>query len=78
MINKAENSVVIYQSKKGETQIDVLLQDETVWLTQAQISTLFERDSTVITLHINKDLKKLNWNEEQLSGISGRLVKNGN
>lgn len=48
-----EDQIIIYQTKDGETKIDVNLHDETVWLTQAQITSLFKRDRTVITKHIN-------------------------
>ncbi len=48
-----ENNIIIYQTADGETAIDVKLEKETVWLTQAQMATLFERDRTVITRHIN-------------------------
>lgn len=39
-----ENSIVIYQTDDGQTQIDVRLDNETVWLSQAQIanSKLFD------------------------------------
>ena len=44
--------VVIYQSADGLAKIDVLLQDETVWLTQDQVAVLFQRDKSVINRHI--------------------------
>ena len=44
--------VVIYQSADGAAKLDVLLQDETVWLTQDQMATLFQRDKSVISRHI--------------------------
>ncbi|MDR2115026.1 MAG: DNA-binding protein, partial [Planctomycetaceae bacterium] len=50
-MNKGE--IIIYQTPNGETQLDVRLEEETVWLTQAQMVLLFERDRTVITKHIN-------------------------
>ena len=44
---------VIYQTKDGKTSIDVKLENETVWLTQAQMAELFQKDRTVIGRHIN-------------------------
>lgn len=44
--------IVIYQAENGETQIDVRLEQETVWLTQAQMVDLFGRDQSVISRHI--------------------------
>ena len=41
----------------GQTQIDVRLENETVWLTQAQMAELFETDRTSIVRHINNIYK---------------------
>lgn len=46
------NDVLLYQLPDGNTQLQVQLQDETVWLTQAQIAELFGRDRSVITKHL--------------------------
>ena len=48
-----ENKIVIYQTEDGQTQIDVRLENETVWLTQTQMAELFETDRTSIVRHIN-------------------------
>ena len=55
---KPTNSVVIYQTSDGETSIDVKFQDETVWLSQAQMAELFQKDRTVIGRHINNIFKE--------------------
>ena len=52
-----ENKIVIYQTEDGQTQIDVRLENETVWLTQAQMAELFETDRTSIVRHINNIYK---------------------
>jgi prophage maintenance system killer protein len=49
-MNRGE--IIIYQAPDGEMQLDVRLEDETVWLTQAQMSDLFQRERTVISKHI--------------------------
>jgi len=46
------NQIEIYKTQDGETQIEVQFEQDTVWLTQQQITTLFQRDRTVITKHI--------------------------
>ena len=51
--------IVIYQTKDGKTSIDVKLENETVWLTQAQMADLFQKDRTVIGRHIN--IGKESW-----------------
>ena len=52
-----ENKIIIYQMEDGQTQIDVRLENETVWLTQAQMAELFETDRTSIVRHINNIYK---------------------
>ena len=47
-----KGDIIIYQSESGETKIDVRFQDETVWLTQAQMAELFQRERSGITKHI--------------------------
>lgn len=46
------DQIVIYQTEDGNTAIDVRLENETVWLSQAQMSQLFKKDRTVIARHI--------------------------
>ena len=50
--------IQIFQSGDGSVQLDVSLQDDTVWLAQAQMMELFERDQSVISRHINKVFKE--------------------
>ena len=50
---KEDQKIVIYQTEDGETQIDVRLEDETVWLTQAQMVELFQTTKQNVSLHLN-------------------------
>jgi prophage maintenance system killer protein len=52
-IINVDDKIIIYQTEDGQTQIDVRLEDETVWLTQAQMALLFQTDRTTIVRHIN-------------------------
>lgn len=52
MENNDKGQIIIYQSEDGQTNIDVLLEDETVWLTQQQMSELFQTSRTNIVEHI--------------------------
>ena len=54
---KEDQKIVIYQTEDGETQIDVRLENDTVWLTQAQMAELFQTDRTSIVRHINNIYK---------------------
>jgi hypothetical protein len=51
-MKEPSNEIVIYQNSEGTIKLDVLMNEETVWLTQEQMSELFQRDRTVITKHI--------------------------
>lgn len=51
-MNNNESSIVLYTAGDGKTQIDVKLDNETVWLTQQQMSVLFDTDRTSILRHI--------------------------
>lgn len=52
------NSIEIYRSHDGSVQLNVKLENETVWLTQSQMAELFGRDRTVIARHINNCYKE--------------------
>ncbi|MBP5420046.1 MAG: virulence protein RhuM/Fic/DOC family protein [Bacteroidales bacterium] len=52
------NQIIIYQTEDGQTQVDVRMENETVWLTQAQMAELFETDRTSIVRHINNIYKE--------------------
>src|SRR3989338_4367001 len=49
---KSKSKVILYQSQDGSMKIDVILENETVWLTQEQMAVLFEKDQSVISRHI--------------------------
>ena len=52
------NSIEICRSQDGSVQLNVKLENDTVWLTQSQMAELFGRDRTVITRHINNCYKE--------------------
>jgi len=53
-----ENKIVIYQTDDGRMQIDVRLENDTVWLTQAQMAELFQKTPQNITMHIRNAYKE--------------------
>ena len=55
---KEDQKIVIYQTEDGQTQIDVRLENEMIWLTRQQLATLFGRDYKTISKHINNALKE--------------------
>ena len=59
-----EKTIITYQSESTSNQIEVRIEDETVWLNRNQMAILFDRDIKTIGKHINNALK------EELSTIS--------
>ncbi len=59
-----KGEIKIYQTQDGDTAIDVRLEDETLWLTQAQMAELFATDRTSILRHI-KNIYKVEELEEE-------------
>ena len=57
-IDKYLEEIIIYQTDDDQTQIDVRLENETVWLTQAQMAELFQKDQSVIARHIANIFKE--------------------
>ena len=47
-----ESEIIIYQTEDGHTKIDVKFEDETVWLTQAQLCELYQTSKSNISEHI--------------------------
>ena len=52
-LSPIQDEIVIYQSEDGNVKVDVLFQDETVWLSQEQMALLFGKGRTTITEHIS-------------------------
>lgn len=73
MVN-LNDKIIIYQSEDGKTQLDVKLEGETVWLTQAQMSELFQTDRTVIVRHI-RNIYKIGELEEKATCAKNAQVR---
>ena len=51
------DKIIIYQTEDGQTKVDVRMENDTVWLTQAQMAELFQTDRTSIVRHISNIYK---------------------
>ena len=58
-----ENKIIIYQTEDGQTQIDVRLENETVWLNVEQMSLLFNREESNVRRHIITYSQRVNLKE---------------
>lgn len=59
-----QSNLLIYQSEDGVTRIETRLENETVWLTQAQMADLFQKGRTTITEHIKHIFEEGELEEE--------------
>ena len=67
-----QSDLIIYKTRGGQTSIDVHLEEETVWLSQQQMATLFNQTRQNISLHISnifkeKELQKKSTVKEYLT-----------
>jgi hypothetical protein len=83
MINNTDSQIIIYQSENGKVQIDVTLQNETVWLTQQQIANLFGVNQPAISKHFKNifDSGELDKNSVysilEYTAQDGKIYKTG-
>jgi len=61
-----KSEIILYQNPDGNIKIDVRLEDETVWLTQAQMSDLFGKNKRTISEHISNIFNENELNAESV------------
>lgn len=71
------SSIVLYTADDGNTQLEVKLEKDTVWLTQSQMAELFGRDRTVITRHIRNIFKEGELDESLVCAKNAHTKKYG-
>ncbi len=57
-MSKEQQNIIIYQEPDGKTAVEVNLAEDTVWLTQAQMQALFDKNKRTISEHINNIFKE--------------------
>lgn len=65
--NGEKNEIIVYQPEGGEFHIEVRVENETVWLTQAQMAELFATTRNNITLHIKNIFQECELFENSVS-----------
>lgn len=60
-----KDEIIIYQANQASAQIEVRIEEESVWLSQSQMATLFNQTKQNISLHINNCFK-----EKELESMS--------
>lgn len=66
-----QNQIQIFTSADGQAQLEVALKQETVWLSQAQMAELFDKDVRTINEHLSNIFPNKSLSGKQLSGNSG-------
>ncbi len=72
-----KNEIVLYQSGELAEHIEVRLDEETVWLTQAQMAILFGQSKQNISLHINNCFKEKELESDSVVKESLTTAKDG-
>lgn len=72
-----DNTIEIYRSQDGSIQLNVKLENETVWLTQSQRAELFGVDRTSIVRHIRNIYKSEELNEISTCAKNAQVRKEG-
>lgn len=75
---KGDSNIVIYQTPDGETEIDVRLEGDTVWLSQAEIALLYDTDRTSISRHITNIYKSEELDESATCAKIAQVRFEGN
>ena len=71
-----QGEIIIYQTPDGTTELNVNVGEDTVWLTQAQMAELFQRDRTVISRHINNVFKEGELDEKTTRAFFAHIGEN--
>lgn len=71
------SAIVLYTTDDGNTQLEVKLEQDSVWLTQSQMAELFGRDRTVITRHIRNIFKEGELDETLVCAKSAQPKRYG-
>jgi hypothetical protein len=69
--------IEIYQAKGNEPRVEVRFEGDTVWLSQAQIAQLFQKDRTVITRHLNNVFREGELDERVVCANFAHTTKHG-
>ena len=71
------NAIEIYISQDNQTHVEVRFDHDSVWLSQAQIADLFQRDRTVISRHISNVFKEQELREQEVCAYFAHTTQHG-
>jgi hypothetical protein len=73
-----EGEILLYQTEEGQPNIEVRLENETVWLTQQQMADLFQTDRSGIVKHIKNIYQSKELEENATCAKNAQVQKEGN
>lgn len=76
-MKEEQRNIAIYQSADGKMQIDVHLQEQTIWLSLDQISSLFQKDKSTISRHIKNVFLSEELDKESVVANFATTAKDG-
>lgn len=72
-----ESNIVLYETEDGKIKMDVILRDETIWLTQKSMAELFDIDRTVITKHLKNIFSENELNKDSVCAKFAHTASDG-
>jgi hypothetical protein len=76
-IPPSKGEIIIYRSKDGQAKLEARLEQETIWLTQAQIGLLFGTQRPAITKHLNNIFRSGELDQISVSSILEHTATDG-
>ena len=73
-----ESNILLYETDEGKINVDVILKDETIWLTQKSIADLFECSSDNISLHLKNIFQENELDKNSTTEKISVVRKEGN
>ena len=72
-----KGQIILYQTEDGQTQLEVQLQNDTVWLTVEQMAELFQKNRTTIQRHIKNIYDEGELDTERTCAFFAQVQKEG-
>ena len=73
-----ESNILLYETDEGKINVDVILKDETIWLTQKSMADLFECSSDNISLHLKNIFQEMELDKDSTTEKISIVRKEGN
>lgn len=72
-----ESSIILYEMGQGRLRVDVLVRDETAWITQKALAELFGKERSVITKHLKNIFTSGELAEEAVCAKFAHTARDG-